>query len=391
MARKPLLEAACYPLVAAALASPLFVECGGGTPNAAAVAPPACPELADADAALAYDWAGRYAIDAASANRIRAGVAAALDLRRVAAQLDADLKTGCGGLAIDLGATGDFKTGKEACDAALKALQDTKSKLRKATIALDVTAPKCGASMDVVGACVAKCDARPGGAKAECEPGKAQGTCAGSCSGVCDVQGGAKCAGTCSGKCDGKCKGKCEGVASTGVCSGTCDGKCTGACTGSCALDANAACTGTCTGSCDVEMKSPRCTGDIKPPTTSAECGADCAARAEAKVECTPAHVGVTVRARDKALAKKLKTALENDLPMVLKVSLGMGERAKKLAGDVKTVIEGAEDVAKTAASGAMGAALAACVARPFSEGISAVGSVDSSVSASVGVSAGVR
>ncbi len=389
------IKTATYPILAAALASPMFIQCGGlpggvaGLPNV-----PKCPDMSDADGILAYDWTGNYKIDAANADKIRAGVAAAIELKQVAAQIDADLKTGCGGLASDLGAPGDFKTGKEACDAAIKAIQDTKAKLGKVTIALDMTPPKCGASLDVVADCAAKCDAtvKPGSAKVECEPGKLQGSCSGQCSGSCDVQAGAKCEGTCSGKCDGKCNGKCDGASSSGECKGNCEGSCSATCSGSCQLKAKAQCSGTCTGGCDVEMKAPKCTGEVKPPQMSAECSAHCNAKAEAKVECTPAHIGVSIKGGDAALAAKLKTALEKDLPMIVKVALGMGDRVKKLANDVKTVVEGAQSVVKTAASGApaTGAALTACVAAPFTGALDAASSMQANVTVSVSVSASV-
>ena len=395
MTTKRWIKTATYPLLAAALASPLFIQCGGGLPGVGGLpSVPSCPDMSNPDGILSYDWAGSYKIDAANAAKIRAGVAAAIELKDVAKQIDADLKTGCGGLATDLGVTGDFKTGKDACDAAMKAIQDTKAKLGKATIAVDVTPPKCGASMDVVADCAAKCDAtvKPGSAKVECEPGKLQGTCSGGCSGSCDVQAGAKCEGTCSGKCEGKCNGKCDGVNGNGECKGNCEGTCSANCQGSCQLKAKAQCSGTCSGGCDVEMKAPKCTGEVKPPQMSAECSAHCNAKAEAKVECTPAHIGVTIKGGDPQLAAKLKTAIEKDLPMIVKVALGMGDRIKKLAENVKTVVEGAQSVVKTAASGAptTGAALTACVTAPFTGALDAASSMQANVTVSVNVSASV-
>lgn len=396
MTTKRWLKTATFPLLAAALASPMFIQCGGAIPGAEGLpGMPQCPDMSNPDAILSYDWAGTYKVDAANADKIRAGVAAAIELKQVANQIDADLKTGCGGLATDLGAPGDFKTGKDACEAAMKAINDTKAKLGKGvTIAVDIAPPKCGASMDVVADCAAKCDAtvKPGSAKVECEPGKLQGQCSGQCSGSCDMQAGAKCEGTCSGKCDGTCNGKCDGTQSSAACKGNCDGSCSGSCQGTCQLKAKASCSGTCTGSCDVEMKAPKCTGEVKPPQMSAECSAHCNAKAEAKVECTPAHIGVSIKGGDAALAAKLKTALEKDLPMIVKVALGMGDRVKKLAENVKTVVEGVQGVVKTAANGApaTGAALTACVAAPFTGALDAASSMQASVSVSVNVSASV-
>jgi hypothetical protein len=395
MTTKRWIKTATYPLLAAALASPLFIQCGGGLPGVGGLpSVPSCPDMSSSDGILSYDWAGSYKIDAPSADKIRAGVAAAIELKDVAKQIDADLRTGCGALATDLGAPGDFKTGKDACDAAMKAVADTKVKLGKATIAVDITPPKCGASLDVVADCAAKCDAtvKPGSAKVDCEPGKLQGTCSGGCSGSCDVQAGAKCEGTCSGKCDGKCNGKCDGATSNGTCAGNCDGACSANCQGSCQIKAKAQCSGTCSGGCDVEMKAPKCTGEVKPPQMSAECSAHCNAKAEAKVECTPAHIGVSIKGGDAALAAKLKTAIEKDLPLIVKVALGMGDRVKKLAENVKTVVEGVQSVVKTAASGAptTGAALTACVTAPFTGALDAASSMSANVTVSVNVSASV-
>jgi len=410
---KSFFKKASWPLLGAALASPFFIQCGGGLgdmPGGGGLPGGLgkCPDLSSADGALGFDWAGTYKIDAASANKIKGGVAAAIELKGIAAQIDADLKTGCGALASDLGAPGDFKTGKDACEAAIKAINDTKAKLGKITVALDMTPPKCGASLDVVADCAAKCDAtiKPGSAKVECEPGKLQGQCSAQCEGSCDVEGGAKCDGQCSGKCDAKVVGKCDGVCEgqcdvkgpNGTCSGTCNGTCkgnvqgtcSGSCSGSCQLKAKAECKGTCSGGCSAEMKAPKCTGEVKPPQMSAECKAHCDAKAEAKVECTPAHVGVRITGGDPAAVMKFKAALEKDLPLIAKVAIGMGDRVKKLGEDVKTVVEGAKSVVETAAKGAAatGAQLTACVASPFKEAIDAAGSMQASVSVSVNVSA---
>lgn len=415
MSTKRWFKFASWPLLGAALVAPMFIQCGGGMgdlPGGANIPGGIgkCPDMTNAEAVLGFDWAGTYKIDAASAERIKGGVAAAVELKGVAAQIDADLKTGCGALAHDLGAAGDYKTGKEACDAAIKAINDTKAKLGKVTIALDMQAPKCGASMDVVADCAAKCDAtvKPGSAKVECEPGKLQGQCSAQCEGSCDVEGGAKCDGQCSGKCDAKisgkcdgtCDGKCDGKPGKASCAGTCEGTCTGnvegscsgSCSGSCQLKAKAECKGTCSGSCSAEMKAPKCTGEVKPPQMSAECKAHCDAKAEAKVECTPAHIGVRISGGDAAQVAKFKTALEKDLPLIAKVALGMGDRVKKLGGDVKTVVEGAQSVVQTAAQGAAatGAALTACVAAPFKDAIDAAGGMSADVSVSVNVSASV-
>jgi hypothetical protein len=137
-------------------------------------------------------------------------------------------------------------------------------------------------------------------------------------------------------------------------------------------------------------MKAPKCTGEVKPPSMSAECSAHCDAKAEAKVECTPAHIGISIKGGDEKLALKLKTAIEKDLPLILKVALGMGDRAKKLADNVKAVVEGAQS--REDRSGRCthdGAALTACIAA-CSPARSMRSSMSANVTVSVNVSASV-
>jgi len=367
------LRLASSSLVVLAIALPVL-DCGA-RPGAVPVAP-RCPDVADDAAVLAYDWTA-FHVDAARAADLKRALAAAIEVKRLAARVDADLKTGCGGLATDLGASGDFESGKEACEAASRAIRETIAKLGGPKIALDAAAPKCGAPLDVFAVCAAECEARERAAPT-CEAGKLQGACTGACSGACDVQSGAKCAGTCRGKCDGKCQGRCEGIASRGVCAGTCDGVCTGACTGACDLRDKAPCNGTCTGACDAEMKTPRCVAALASP--SAACAARCNARSFAKADCTRARVGVTIEASDKPLAKKLTSALENDLPLVLQISSGMRQRLEKLAADAKALLADAEALADSPALGK-------CVAPTMREGIAACTSIQSSLAAAAAIS----
>src|SRR6185312_10461758 len=186
------LRLASSSLVVLAIALPVL-DCGA-RPAAAPVAP-RCPDVADDAAVLAYDWTA-FHVDAARAADLKRALAAAIEVKRLAARVDADLKTGCGGLATDLGASGDFESGKEACEAASRAIRETIAKLGGPKIALDAAAPKCGAPLDVFAVCAAECEARERAAPT-CEAGKLQGACTGACSGACDVQSGAKCAGTC--------------------------------------------------------------------------------------------------------------------------------------------------------------------------------------------------
>jgi hypothetical protein len=375
-----------------------------------------CPDLSKPEAILAFDFATNFKLSADAGGKLKAATAAAVELKGFADQIDADLKAGCGGIAKDLGAGAEFKDGKAACDAAIKAIGDFKAKIGgNAKVALVIKPPKCQADLNAYADCAGKCDvsASGGKAKVECEPGKLAGKCDAQCEGSCDVKAGAKCDGTCSGTCDaeikgscsGKCNGKCDGKDSKGAaCSGTCDGKCEGGtvqaeckgkCGGDCKLKASAKCEGTCSGKCTTEFKEPKCTGEITPPKMSADCKAHCDTSVSAKAECTPAQVGITVTgAADAKAVETFKLALEKNLPLVLKVSIGMGERAGKIAGNAKAVVEGAvssfaEIGGKGGASGALTAGqLTACLGETFKGAISAAGSLQANVSVSVNVSA---
>jgi hypothetical protein len=377
-----------------------------------------CPDLTKVESIMAFDFAKEFKIDAAAGAKLKAGTAAAVEIKGFAAQVDADLKTSCGNIAHDLGHTGDFKDGKAACDAAIKGISEVKAKLGGgAKLALTVKEPRCEADLNAYGDCAGKCDVKASGpqAKVECEPGKLSGKCDANCEGSCDVEAGAKCEGTCSGSCDaevkascsGKCNGKCDGKTSSGAsCAGTCEGKCEGGtvkgeckgkCGGSCQLKAHAKCEGTCTGKCSVEMKAPKCTGEVKPPQMSADCKAHCDASVSAKMECTPAKVGLAVSgAADAALATKLEGTIEKNFPLLLKVAIGIGENGVKIAGNVHAVVEGVhgsiQAIAETSSDKTQAALIAgqitACVGDTFKGAIGAAGSLKANINVSVDVKA---
>jgi hypothetical protein len=267
--------------------------------------------------------------------------------------------------------------------------------------------------------CAGKCDAKvtPGSAKVECEPGKLSGKCDANCEGSCDVEAGAKCEGTCHGSCDaevkgscsGKCNGKCDGKTSSGAsCAGSCEGKCEGGsikgeckgkCGGECHMKASAKCEGTCTGKCNVEMKAPKCTGEVKPPQMSADCKAHCDASVSAKMECTPAKVGLAISggaAAEAKVAEKLQATIEKNFPLVLKVAIGVGEHGAKMAANVQTVVEGASGsikaMAETSGDPAKATMIAgqitACLGETFKGALGAAGSLKANVNVSVDVKA---
>ncbi len=380
-----------------------------------------CPDVTKVESIMAFDFAQNFKIDAAAGAKLKAGTAAAVELKGFADQINADLMTACGGIAKDLGQAGEPKDGKEACDLAIKGITEVKGKLgANAKINLAIKEPRCQADMKAYADCAGSCDVNAKGpsAKVECEPGKLSGKCDANCSGSCDVQAGAKCEGTCSGSCDaevkgscsGKCNGKCDGKAAdgkaSGNCAGTCEGKCEGGtfkgeckgkCGGSCELKAEAKCEGTCTGKCSAEFKEPKCTGEVKPPEMSADCKAHCDTNVSARMECTPAQVGLAISgAADAQLAAKLQATVEKNFPLVIKVAIGMGERAAKVAANAQAVVEGIqgsiETIAKTsgdpAKAGMIGGQITACLGDTFKGALSAAGSMKANVKVSVDVKA---
>lgn len=369
-----------------------------------------CPDVSSLEAIAKIDFAAEFGLDAKVGGQIKGGLEAAAQLKGFAGKLDADLAAACGGLATDLGKPGTYATGPDACKAAVSAMGDIRGKLgASAKISLFVEPPRCSASLDAMAACVGKCDASvdPGSVEVKCEPGKLSGTCEAECSGSCQMDVAAKCEGKCTGSCDakfsgtcgGECNGKCDGKSQKGgTCSGKCEGKCSaqaegtcgGSCSGSCALKAAGKCSGTCSGDCSVAMKAPKCDGKIEPPKASAECNAKCDADISAKLECTPAKVGLNVvGGADAALVAQYKGAIEKNLPAVLKIAIGMKDQAMGVAGNVKTVVEGVQKtVVSLKSDPKVGARLTACVAAPFKAAFDAAASVKANIDVSVEVKA---
>jgi hypothetical protein len=406
-----------WPLLLAGLGLPVLMDCGKmpgggalpGVPNVPG-APGNCPDMASVDAVAKFDWQKEFKLDASASGKLKGGLTAAINLKALAAEIDGDLKAACGGLAKDLGATGDFADGKSACEAAVKIMGEVRAKMgANAKASLVVQPPHCSASMDAYADCAGHCDASVQGGKAEvkCEKGELSGTCDAKCEGKCELSAGGTCDGTCegscdahfSGKCEGNCQGKCDGKDSKGSCTGKCDGacdaagkgECKGKCGGSCQLKASAKCDGQCTGKCSVEMKAPKCTGEVVPPKVSAECKASCDAKVNGKLECSPAKVALKVEgAADAAITAKYKGAIEKNLPAILKIAIGMKDRASSIAANVQGAVDGAQASVKAAAGASpmSGAALTACVAAPFKGAIDAAASIKANVNVSVDVKA---
>ncbi|PIE05774.1 MAG: hypothetical protein CSA75_03000 [Sorangium cellulosum] len=397
------------PILVAGVAGPSLAGCGG-VPGASNLpgAPGNCPDIASAAAIAQVDWKSEFGFEAEGALKIKSALTASVELQGIAAEIEAELKGACTNLANDLGASIEGDSAEAACKAAAKAIGDMKAKAG-GSFKLAIVPPTCSASMDAMADCAASCDANiePGSAEVTCEGGEISGSCAAECSGSCEMSAGATCEGTCEGSCEagfkgtcnGNCEGKCDGKNSSGECAGTCEGKCeggakgqcTGTCKGKCELSAAAKCDGSCSGSCSVEMEAPKCSGELKPPEMSADCSAECDAKVSGKLECTPASVSLVARgAADADAAMKLKAALEANLPVVLKVAIGMKDKVVKVAGNVKAVAEGGIDAAKGMAKGGATAAakVGMCLAAPFTGAIDAAANIQANVDVSVNVQA---
>lgn len=399
-------------------AAPLFINCGGlpGVPGL----PGSCPVDVTGDPSAIMS--ASLGLQGEMEGKVKAALAAGASLKALADEVEADVSGACGQLAKDLGASDDDITPKEAgpgkkaeaaCTAAVKFLGEVKAKANiSGGIKLDIVPPKCSASMSAMADCAASCDAsiEPGSAKVECEGGEISGACEGECNGSCQVEAGAACEGTCGGKCEGSCEagfsgtcngtcnGKCDGKDSKAECKGTCEGKCEGSgkgscsgtckgsCSATCEAKASGSCSGTCSGSCSVEFKAPKCSGELKPPSMSAECSASCDAQVSGKVECTPARVNLKMSgAADMEAATKLKGAIEANLPGILKVTLGMKGRIEGAVENVKASLEGV----KAAVTGGGQAALkvGGCIAASLKAQADASVSINVSVSASASAS----
>ncbi|MBK8994684.1 MAG: hypothetical protein IPM35_02890 [Myxococcales bacterium] len=374
-----------------------------------------CPNSAEAAMSASFGLKGE------AEGKVKAALAAGASLQALAVELEADVAGACGKLAKDLGASdadiepkdsGPGKKAEAACQAAVKVLGQVKAKA-KGSLRVQVKPPKCSASMEAMADCAGKCDAsvEPGKAEVKCEGGEISGKCEGQCKGSCTVEAGAECSGSCSascegkcdgeisGKCDGTCNGRCDGKMSGGKCEGVCDGRCSstvsGRCSGTCSGKCSAACTvkgkaeceGQCSGGCSVELKEPKCSGEVKPPKVSAECKASCDAQVNAKLECQPARVSVgLIGSADVQAAMKLKSALEANLPAIVKVTLGMRAKLQKAVATVRVTLEGARAAVKGGGEAALKAG--ACLAASIKAQAEASASINVSVKASASASA---
>ncbi|HSO39097.1 MAG TPA: hypothetical protein VLT33_41510 [Labilithrix sp.] len=370
-----------------ATATVVVVACGGGRPakpvEAATTASVSsrCPDLAKSDEVAAFDFAKEYVLSRDAADKLKAAALAAGEVALLADKLDAELGIACAQIAHDLGGKGDWRSGSEACAAAIKVVHDTRAKLgAKSAASLVVRTPVCQVDASLMTKCASICDSSvpAGRVKADCQ--QRAGRCDGNCEGLCETKSASKCDGACSGLCDGpikgscggRCKGTCDGKpvgaggACAGVCTGTCDkgamgGECKGLCTGSCKPKAAGICDGLCAGTCTVELTDGKCAGEFKTPDVSTDCRARCELATINQTECSTPQVGIVLTGigpRERDTAEQMKAAIDKSFPALLKILFEVGEKGGKRVLNAQAVIEGARTgFAEMARSGGKGTA----------------------------------
>jgi hypothetical protein len=147
-----------------------------------------------------------------------------------------------------------------------------------------------------------------------------------------------------------------------------------------------------------VAFEAPRCSGKVEPPEMQAECKASCGATAELRAECTDPKVTYRITgATDTEAAKKLQATVEKNIPVIIKLAVGLKDRVLGAVKNVKAVIEGGISAGETL-SGQLGgdmkakaraAALVGCLT-PLKGAIDAATKLEVSVSVSVQVQGSV-
>jgi hypothetical protein len=397
----------------------LIVACGGTTTRRVNVAPAvssSCPDLALPDELSAFDFANEYQLSRDAADKLKAAALASAEMMRLSDKLDAELGIACAQIAQDLGDQGDWRSGNDACAAAIKAVKEAREKLGpKASVELVTASPACLVDASLMTKCASICDSSVPAerVKADCE--RQAGRCDGTCDGTCQPKGAVKCEGACSGECEGpvsgtcggRCKGKCEGRPVNGHCIGTCTGTCEGGafagqcgglCAGICKPEAPGICEGLCVGTCTVDMTEPKCAGAFTTPDVSIDCRARCDLAVMNQTECAVPRVGLIVtgaRARDTSAA--LESAVEKAFPNLMKILFEVGDEGAKRVLNAQAVIDGARtgfremagSGAKTTAK-ASEAQLVKCFDEPFKNAAAAAAAVKSGLDQAHGVRAEV-
>lgn len=393
------------------------LACGGSQKSAEAVKPQAkvsdkCPDIGKADEVAAFDFAKEYVLSRDAADKLKAATLAAMEVNLLADKLDAELGIACAQIAHDLGNKGDWRSGNDACGAAIKAVREARAKLGpKANAHLVVRTPVCLVDASLMTKCASICDSSVPAerVKADCE--QKAGRCDGNCDGICEAKSASKCDGVCSGTCDGpikgqcggRCKGTCDGKASAGACPGVCvgtcekaavSGECKGSCSGSCKLAKAGICDGLCSGACTVELTDGKCAGEFKTPDVSTDCRARCEIAVINQTECSTPQAGLVVTGvKDRDTTEAMKTAVDKSFPALLKILFEVGDKGGKRVLNAQAVIEGTrtsfKDLARSggkATAAAAEAQLAKCFDDPFKKAEAMAAAIKTGLDQATGV-----
>jgi hypothetical protein len=350
-----------------------------------------CSEFIPGNDLSAVDWG----LEAKANVNYGALMQAIGDFSATATSMATDVANACQAIATDLGEDPNAvkETAADAKAAAWcnKALAAINTKLGQNKLVINYQPPSCNVNATVQANCEAKCSANvqcevtPAQIIARCDPGKLSGKCDAQCTGTCEGAANLSvtCEGVCEGECDGACNGQCSQKDSGGACAGRCDGTCKGQCRGSCKVDANAnvKCEGSCTGGCSVEVKAPKCKGELKPPSADCQgdvnCAASCQASASAKVECTEPSLTVDAQAGVEDVIATLKV----NLPKLLVVAEGKGQ----------LMVDNAQKIFDVSGSVSFDSTKAvACLVPATSAIATALKNIQASVTASASISAKV-
>jgi hypothetical protein len=332
----------------------------------------------------------------AEARRLHAFLEATADLEAAALDIEVDLRAVCEDMGAELAMTDDeiyagagrredIEAVRIACDNVDARLQAELEAIRAAAdvrFVLEVEPPRCDVSVDAYVDCVASCEAEvdPGAIDVTCEGGEIRGMCDAACTGSCSVAIDAVCEGRCEGACDGTCSARDD----DGSCAGTCDGTCRG----HCVLESEASCTGECRGSCSVEMRAPRCTGEVRAPSASIECQTHCESQVSAEATCTRGAVHLSVAGgldgELQTRADRVIAAFDAGGSALLEIRV----RARLARASVLALVEVSDEAASDALS--LGATATGCATAAAAQAIDAGASLAVSVSVSVEVSATV-
>lgn len=398
--------------VGAAVGGVAFViACGGPPPPKTVVAPVSdrCPDLTKADELAAFDFQKEYALSRDAADKLKAAALAALEVEALGDNLDAELGIACAQIAHDLGNKGDYRTGTDACSAAIATVKEARAKLGpKAQALLVVNPAMCLVETALVTKCASLCDSSVPSEKARAECLHSAGRCDGNCDGQCEPKTSAKCDGTCFGVCDGpvkgtcggRCVGKCDGKKSNGgclgVCEGTCqngsiEGECKGLCAGTCKLAKPGICDGICEGKCTVELAEEKCAGEFKPPEVSTDCRARCDLATINRTECSTPQASYVVVGANQKDADAMKAAIDKAFPALLKILAEVGPQGSQKVHTAQRVIDtvrgGFKELAASGSNAkASEAQLRKCFDEPFKKAALAATTAKTGIDQAMGV-----